>query len=159
MGSRHRPGTAPGAANDRPSTLCAPAGDPTPITQVKVCTRAKSITGFSLSKPVPGFKIGYQFTGSRLTSLDWMPFLPPNQQRQSTEGHSLGYKNSCTHVTCCEGIAKKLFEEHFFYNYSHTMFHTYKLLQVEVRKFFSSSSLPPSASLHCKYQDYLGSYT
>jgi len=96
MGSRHRPGTAPGPADDRTSTLCAPAGDPTPITQVKVRTRAKSITGFSLSKPVPGFKIGYQFTGSRLTSLDWMPFLLPNQQRQSTEGHSLGYKNSCT---------------------------------------------------------------
>jgi len=38
--------------------------DPTPITQVKVRTRAKSITGFSLSKPVPGFKTGY-----RLTSL------------------------------------------------------------------------------------------
>ena len=69
MGSRHRPGTAPGPADDRPSTLHAPAGDPTPITQVKVRTRAKSITGFSLSKPVPGFKIGYRFTGSRLTSL------------------------------------------------------------------------------------------
>ena len=38
--------------------------DPTPITQVKVRTRAKSITSFSLSKPVPGFKTGY-----RLTSL------------------------------------------------------------------------------------------
>jgi len=44
--------------------LRAPTGDPTPITQVKVRTRAKSTTGFSLSKPVPGFK-----TGSRLTSL------------------------------------------------------------------------------------------
>ena len=61
MGSRHRPGTAPGPANDRPSTLRAPAGDPTPITQLKVRTRAKSITGFSLSKPVPGFKTGYRF--------------------------------------------------------------------------------------------------
>jgi len=60
MGSRHRPGTALGPADDRPSTLRAPAGDPTPITQVKVRTRAKSITGFSLAKPV---------TGSRLTSL------------------------------------------------------------------------------------------
>ena len=69
MGSRHRPGTAPGPADDRPSTLRAPAGDPTPITQVKVCTRAKSITGFSLSKPNPGFKTGYRFSGSRLTSL------------------------------------------------------------------------------------------
>ena len=69
MGSHHRPGTAPGPADDRPSTLRAPAGDPTPITQVKVRTRAKSITGFSLSKPVPGFKTGYRFTGSRLTSL------------------------------------------------------------------------------------------
>ena len=69
MGSRHRPGTAPGPADDRPSTLRAPFGDPTPITQVKVRTRAKSITGFSLSKPVPGFKTGYLFTGSRLTSL------------------------------------------------------------------------------------------
>ena len=69
MGSRHRPGTAPGPADDRPSTLRAPAGDATPITQVKVRTRAKSITGFSLSKPVPGFKTGYRFTGSRLTSL------------------------------------------------------------------------------------------
>ena len=61
MGSRHRPGTAPGPADDRPSTLRAPAGDPTPITQVKVRTRAKSNTGFSLSKPVPGFKTGYRF--------------------------------------------------------------------------------------------------
>jgi len=69
MGSRHRPGTAPGLADDRPSTLRASAGDPTPITQVKVRTRAKSITGFSLSKPVPGFKTGYRFSGSRLTSL------------------------------------------------------------------------------------------
>ena len=87
MGSRHWPGTAPGLADDRPSTLRAPAGDPTPITQVKVRTRtrAKSITGFSLFKPVPGFKTGYRFTGSRLTSLGWMPFLLPNQQHRSTE--------------------------------------------------------------------------
>jgi len=70
MGSRHRPGTAPGPADDRPSTLRAPAGDPTLITQVKVRTRAKSITGFSLSKPVPGFKTSYRFSGSRLTSLE-----------------------------------------------------------------------------------------
>jgi len=69
MGSRHRPGMAPGPADDRPSPLRAPAGDPTPITQVKVRTRAKPITGFSLSKPVPGFKTGYRFSGSRLTSL------------------------------------------------------------------------------------------
>jgi len=69
MGSRHRPGTAPGPADDRPSTLRAPAGNATPITQVKVCTRAKSITGFSLSKLVPGFNTGYRFTGSRITSL------------------------------------------------------------------------------------------
>jgi len=55
--SRHRPGMAPGPADDRPSTLCTPAGDPTPITQVKVRTRAKSITGFSLSKPVTGFLV------------------------------------------------------------------------------------------------------
>jgi len=67
MRSRHRPGTAPGMADDRPSTLRAPAGDPTPITQVR--TRAKSITGFSISKPVPGFKTGYRFSGSRLTPL------------------------------------------------------------------------------------------
>jgi len=70
-GVRHRPGTAPGPAGDRPYLpLRAPAGDPTPITQVKVHTRAKSITGFSLFKPVPGFKTGYRFSGSRLTSLD-----------------------------------------------------------------------------------------
>jgi len=75
MGSRHRPGTAPGPADDRPSTLRAPAGDPTPITQLKVRTRAKSITGFSLSKPVPGFKTGYRFSGSRLTSLAYSSFL------------------------------------------------------------------------------------
>ena len=62
-------GTAPGPADDRPSTLCAPTGDPTSLNQVKVRTRAKSITGFSLYKPVPGFKTGYWFTGSRLTSL------------------------------------------------------------------------------------------
>jgi len=64
MGSHHRPGTAPGPACDR-----APAGDPTPITQVKVRTRVKSTTGFSLSKPVRGFKTGYQYSCSRLTSL------------------------------------------------------------------------------------------
>jgi len=69
LGSHHRPGTAQGPAGDRPSSLRAPAGDPTPITQVKVRTRAKSTTGFSLSKPVPGFKTGYRFSGSRLTSL------------------------------------------------------------------------------------------
>ena len=38
MGSRHRPGTAPGPADDRPCPLRAPAGDPTPITQVNVRT-------------------------------------------------------------------------------------------------------------------------
>ena len=77
MGSRHRPGTAPGPADDRPSTLRAPADDPTPITQLKVRTRAKSITGFSLSKPVPGFK-----TGSRLTSLVWGTEVPSGAQRR-----------------------------------------------------------------------------
>jgi len=56
-----------------PLPLCAPAGDPTPITQVKVRTRAKLITSFSLSKPVPGFKTGYRFSGSRLTSLMTTP--------------------------------------------------------------------------------------
>jgi len=71
MGSCHRPGTtAPGPAGNRPSTLRAAAAIETPIIQVKVRTRAKSITGFSLSKPVPGFKTGYRFTGSRLTSLN-----------------------------------------------------------------------------------------
>jgi len=58
-----------GAGSGRWHPLRAPASDPTPITQVKVRTRAKSITGFSLSKPVPGFKTGYQFSGSCLTSL------------------------------------------------------------------------------------------
>jgi len=52
-----------------PPPFCAPAGDPTPITQVKVRTLAKSTTGFSLSKLVPGFKYGYRFSGCRLTSL------------------------------------------------------------------------------------------
>ena len=43
LGSRYRPGTAPGPAGDRPFPLLrAPAGDPTPIMQVKVRTRAKS---------------------------------------------------------------------------------------------------------------------
>ena len=69
MGSHHRPGTAPGPADDSLSALRTPAGDPTLITQVKVRTRVKSITGFSLSKPVTGFKTGYRFSGSRLTSL------------------------------------------------------------------------------------------
>jgi len=69
-GGRHRPGTAPGPAGDRPYLpLRTPGVDPTPITHVKVRTRAKSITDFSLSKPVPGFKTGYRFSGSRLTSL------------------------------------------------------------------------------------------
>jgi len=53
-----------------PRPLCAPAGDPTPITQVKVHTWAKSTTGFSLSKLVPGFKSSYRFSGCRLTSLN-----------------------------------------------------------------------------------------
>jgi len=61
LGSRHWPGTAPGPApgpaSDRPSPLRASAGDPTPITQVKVRTPAKSTTGFSLSKPVTGFPV------------------------------------------------------------------------------------------------------
>jgi len=50
-------GTAPGPAGDRPLPPSRPAGDPTPITQVKVRTWAKSTTGFSLSKPVPGFPV------------------------------------------------------------------------------------------------------
>ena len=60
-----------GAGSGRWSPLhhSHPAGDPTPITQVKVRTRAKPITSFSLSKPVPGFKTDYRFSGSRLTSL------------------------------------------------------------------------------------------
>ena len=57
MGSRHRPGTAAGPADDRPSPLRAPAGDLTPIMQIKVRTCTKSTTGFSLSKPVTGFPI------------------------------------------------------------------------------------------------------
>jgi len=70
LGSHYRPGTAPGPAGDRPSPLLrASAVYPTPITQVKVRTRAKSTTGFSLSKPVPGFKSGYRFSDCRLTSL------------------------------------------------------------------------------------------
>ena len=40
MGSGHRPGTALGLAGDRPPSR-APAGDPTPITHVKVPIRAK----------------------------------------------------------------------------------------------------------------------
>jgi len=63
LGSRHRPGTVPGLAGDRHSPFRAPAGDPTLITQVKVRTQAKSTTGFSLSKPVPGFKSDYRFSG------------------------------------------------------------------------------------------------
>ena len=77
MELRHRPGTAPGPAGNRPSPLRAPTGDPTPITQVKVRTRAKSITGFSLPKPVPGFKTGYRFSGSRLTSLASVCYSKP----------------------------------------------------------------------------------
>jgi len=42
--------------------IAPPPDDPTPITQVKVRTRAKSTTGFSLSKPVPGFKTGYRLS-------------------------------------------------------------------------------------------------
>jgi len=71
-----------------PLPLRAPAGDPTPITQVKVRTRAKSITGFSLSKPVSGFKTGYRFSGSRLT------FLNGTQSTIITgENHSLASVN------------------------------------------------------------------
>ena len=36
-----------------PSPLCAPAGDPTPITPVKVRTRAKSTTGFHFPNQFP----------------------------------------------------------------------------------------------------------
>jgi len=54
MGSRHRPGTAPGPASNHPSPLHAPLhGDPTPITQVKVHTRAKSRPGNCDSCPRP----------------------------------------------------------------------------------------------------------
>jgi len=42
MGSRYRLGTAPDPAGNHLSPIRAPAGDPTPITQVKVRTRAKS---------------------------------------------------------------------------------------------------------------------
>ena len=60
-----RPGKCNGyrPADDGPGNHRLPpipsdtAGDPTPITQVKVRTRAKSITGFSLSKPVIGFPV------------------------------------------------------------------------------------------------------
>jgi len=82
MESRHRPGTAPGPADDRPSPLRAPAGDPTLITQVKVRTRVKSITGFSLSKPVPGFKTSLTNTVKNkllLVVLEMLyPYLSPN---------------------------------------------------------------------------------
>ena len=66
MGSCHRPGTAPGPADDRPSTLRTPAGDPTPITQVKVRTRANGRNRLPVShfpnrfpvlKPVTGFPV------------------------------------------------------------------------------------------------------
>ena len=66
---RPQAGWGPVIGRWSPLPLRAPAGDPTPIAQVKVHTRAKSITGFSLSKPVPSFKTGYRFSGSRLTSL------------------------------------------------------------------------------------------
>jgi len=78
MEFRHRPGMAPGPADDRPSPLRAPASDPTPITQVKVRTRAKSITSLSRSKPVSGFKTGHWFSGSRLTSLHCTQVLRSN---------------------------------------------------------------------------------
>jgi len=96
MGSRHRPGTALGPANDPPSTLRAPAGDPTPITQVKVRTRAKSITGFSLSKPVPGFKTGYRFSGSRLTSLGRTNLDFTEARDSGWQWHQLGHMQVCT---------------------------------------------------------------
>ena len=51
--------------------IAPPPFAPSPAIQLRspTRTRAKSITSFSLSKPVPGFKTGYRFTGSRLTSL------------------------------------------------------------------------------------------
>ena len=71
-------------SGDRPP-LRTPAGDPTPITHVKLRTRAKSSTGFSLSKSVPGFKSGYLFSGCRLTSLirgmDVLHIHPTSQER------------------------------------------------------------------------------
>jgi len=81
LGSRHLPGTAPGPAGDRPSTLCASAGDPTPITQVKVRTRAKSTTGFSY------FQTAYRFSGCCLTSL-----------QQTTK---MFYKQTFMVLICC----------------------------------------------------------
>ena len=53
-------------------------------------------------------------------------------------------------VTCCKEVAKKLFE-HCLQSFTQ-MFHIYKLLQEEVQKFSSSSSLRSS----CKFQDLPG---
>ena len=69
---------------DRPYLpLRDPAGDPTPITQVKVRTRAKSITvshfpnRFPVLKPVTGSRLtsllsSYCMSGTILTNVEWL---------------------------------------------------------------------------------------
>ena len=103
-GVRHRPEMAPGPPGDRPYLpLRAPTSDPTPITQVKVRTRAKSITGFSLSEPVPGFKTGYRFSGSRLTSLISIILLSSTKAEKSNIDERL---IQVTNVSYCILIRK-----------------------------------------------------
>jgi len=83
LGSRHRPGMTQVRSVIAPPPFAPPAGDPTLITQVKARTRAKSTTGFSLSKPVAGFKSGYRFSGCPLTSLVLSQFLAVCLHRDS----------------------------------------------------------------------------
>ena len=87
--SRHQPGTAPGPASDRPSPLRAPAGDPTPITQVKVCTRAKS----RVSIETPELRLLSQecgFPGINIPKLD---------PRREISGKVQGLMPMCLHFS------------------------------------------------------------
>jgi len=63
MVSRHRPGTTPGPAGDRPP-LRAPAGDPTPITLVKLQQSTGEIDSLNRDPGIATLVPGMQFPGN-----------------------------------------------------------------------------------------------
>jgi len=65
-GVRHRPGTAPGPAGDRPYLpLRAPAGDPTPITQGDIDYRFLTFqTGSRFQNRLPVFRFPFNISSA-----------------------------------------------------------------------------------------------
>jgi len=82
-------GNGAGPASDHPSPLRAPAGDPTPITEVKVCTRAKS----RVSIETPELRLlsrECDFPGINISKLD---------PRREISGKVQGLMPMCLHFS------------------------------------------------------------